>query len=47
MSLACDSCEALMIQGSYCHETGCPNARKVKIDGEWVVRQNFYDEENE
>ena len=22
----CDSCEALMINGVYCHETGCPKA---------------------
>lgn len=22
----CDSCEALMINGVYCHETGCPEA---------------------
>ena len=21
----CDSCEALMINGVHCHETGCPN----------------------
>lgn len=25
-SYRCDSCEALMINGVYCHETGCPNA---------------------
>jgi hypothetical protein len=24
----CDSCEALMINGVYCHETGCPKAGK-------------------
>ena len=24
----CDSCEALMINGVYCHETGCPDAWK-------------------
>ncbi len=22
----CNSCEALMINGIYCHETGCPDA---------------------
>jgi hypothetical protein len=22
----CDQCEAMMIQGVYCHETGCPNS---------------------
>ena len=26
---SCDSCSATMIQGVYCHETGCPNARRV------------------
>jgi len=26
----CDQCEATMINGVFCHETGCPNARKVK-----------------
>lgn len=36
MTGACDSCEALMIQGVYCHETGCPNTHKVKIDGVWM-----------
>ena len=24
----CGSCEALMINGVYCHETGCPDAWK-------------------
>jgi len=24
----CDSCNAVMINGVYCHETGCPNKRK-------------------
>jgi len=24
----CDSCQALMINGIFCHETGCPNAWK-------------------
>ena len=24
--MRCDSCEALMINGVYCHELGCPNA---------------------
>ena len=22
----CDQCEALMINGVFCHETGCPNS---------------------
>ncbi len=24
----CDSCEATMINGVYCHESGCPNRHK-------------------
>lgn len=24
----CDQCEALMINGVFCHETRCPNAKK-------------------
>ena len=26
----CDSCEALMINGIYCHESGCPDMWKTK-----------------
>jgi hypothetical protein len=32
----CDQCEALRINGIYCHETGCPNAGARLIDGCWV-----------
>ena len=35
--MRCNQCEALMINGLYCHEIGCPNWKKVKIDGEWVT----------
>jgi hypothetical protein len=28
-SRQCDSCEALMINGVFCHEQGCPNQHKV------------------
>jgi len=34
--ISCDQCCAAMINGVYCHELGCPNRHKVKIDGEWV-----------
>ena len=27
----CDQCEALMINGIYCHEHGCPDAWKDEI----------------
>ena len=26
--MSCQSCEALMINGVYCHETGCPDSWK-------------------
>jgi hypothetical protein len=26
----CSQCEALVIQGTACHETGCPNKKEVK-----------------
>ena len=34
----CDQCNALIINGIFCHEHGCPNSRKTWIaeDGEWV-----------
>ena len=34
--IRCDQCEALMINGVFCHETGCLNTRAKYIDGEWV-----------
>jgi hypothetical protein len=40
--MKCDQCEAVMINGVFCHETGCPNSYKYYIDGEWVrVRKCF------
>jgi hypothetical protein len=33
---SCDQCGAAMINGTYCHETECPNMGMVKVDGEWV-----------
>jgi hypothetical protein len=27
--MKCDQCEALMINGVFCHETGCPNSGKI------------------
>jgi hypothetical protein len=34
----CNQCAALVINGVFCHETGCPNSRKtwMQDDGEWV-----------
>ncbi len=34
--IKCDQCEALMINGVFCHETGCPNSKKTWEDGEWI-----------
>ena len=31
-STQCDQCEALTINGIYCHEHGCPNEQKVTND---------------
>ena len=37
--MRCNQCEAAMINGVFCHETGCPNSRKTWIEerGEWVL----------
>lgn len=34
----CDQCEAAMVNGVFCHETGCPNSRKTWAADrqEWV-----------
>ncbi len=34
----CDQCEALMINGVFCHETGCPNSRKTWVSNRGWVR---------
>ena len=51
----CDQCDSVTINGLYCHETGCPNARKrYDTDSElWVEVVtcpecgNVYDPEEE
>src|SRR4051812_6017651 len=39
LSVRCDQCAAAMINGAFCHETGCPNARKTWIPEreQWVL----------
>ena len=32
----CDQCSQLIINGIFCHETGCPNERKTFVDGQWI-----------
>lgn len=44
--LRCDQCEALMVNGIYCHEIGCPNTPKVKIEGEWITPDVEEEEED-
>ena len=36
--MRCNQCEAAMINGLFCHETGCPNSRKTWVEerGEWI-----------
>jgi hypothetical protein len=48
MNIKCDQCEAAMINGIFCHETGCPNARK-RWDGDcWLIECGAeYDEKTD
>ena len=39
----CDQCNALVINGIFCHEHGCPNERKTWNDGEWIRFVECYD----
>jgi ssDNA-binding Zn-finger/Zn-ribbon topoisomerase 1 len=36
--ISCNQCSALMINGVFCHETGCPNSKKTWVHErqEWV-----------
>ena len=34
----CDQCEALRINGRFCHEHGCPNAGKHWDGHQWIRR---------
>lgn len=38
ITLHCDQCEMLSINGVACHETGCPNSRKTWDDErqDWI-----------
>lgn len=49
MSRRCNQCEALVINGLFCHEHGCPNERKEFVDGEWVEpepeEEEYFDDE--
>jgi hypothetical protein len=42
--MRCDSCEAAMINGIFCHETGCPN-KKSRYDAEsdtWIPQRKCF-----
>ncbi len=41
----CDRCEALMINGVFCHETGCPNihARFDADSDTWVKQRKCFE----
>ena len=43
--MRCDQCQALMINGVFCHETGCPNSRsRYDVDsGEWIKQRKCFD----
>lgn len=39
----CDKCEALYINGVFCHETGCPNMGKKWVDERWIRFINCFE----
>jgi hypothetical protein len=41
--MRCDQCQASMINGVFCHETGCPNSRAWFIDGAWCKTRKCFD----
>ena len=45
MSVSCNQCEALMINGVFCHETGCPNTKACydEESGEWIKQRKCFD----
>lgn len=42
--MRCNQCEALMINGVFCHETGCPNTRSRfdEQSGEWIKQYKCF-----
>lgn len=41
----CNQCEACMINGVFCHETGCPNRdSRYDVDsGEWIKQRKCFE----
>jgi hypothetical protein len=33
----------MIINGTFCHEHGCPNERKTFIEGEWILLIKCFD----
>ena len=42
--IRCNQCEAAMINGVFCHETGCPNthSRFDYESGEWIKQRKCF-----
>lgn len=42
--IRCTQCEALMINGIFCHELGCPNtrARYDESTGDWIKQYECF-----
>jgi hypothetical protein len=45
IAIRCNQCVALMIQGVFCHETGCPNtnSRFDAETGEWIKQRKCFE----
>ena len=41
----CKSCEALTINGVYCHEQGCPESNKQKPDESEIAEYNYWNKQ--
>jgi hypothetical protein len=40
--MKCDQCEALMIQGVFCHEQGCPELKHIEEDWDREILGDDY-----
>jgi len=43
----CNQCDSFTVNGSYCHEKGCPNDSKIwdTYEGEWIEIEEGFEEE--
>ena len=45
--MKCDQCAWVRINGVFCHESGCPNEKKIWDGEEWVRDEwEAYDDDN-